>query len=177
LPAAACHIANKIVTCCSSTASSATLRNKQPLLPSHHLLPPAVLLNRKCTCCFYTTAGPATLRITSGRRLFQPGAFKLGWWAYPLGVVSTCWWIFSLVVFSLPTEYPVTGDNFNSAPVTLGATLLLASLWYWVPGIGAKKRFNGPSFDVVAFERQLLLGEVEEGAAEYAKNVPRQSLT
>jgi hypothetical protein len=134
------------------------------------------LLNRKCTCYFYTTAGPATLRITSGRRLFQPGAFKLGWWAYPLGIVSTCWWIFSLVVFSLPTEYPVTGDNFNSAPVTLGATLLLASLWYWVPGIGAKKRFNGPSFDVVAFERQLLLGEVEEGAAEYDKNVPRQPL-
>lgn len=127
------------------------------------------LLSLSTIALFVLYAGPATLRITCGRRLFLPGLFKLGCWAYPLGVISTLWWIFSLIVFSLPTEYPVTGDNFNSAPVTLGAVLLLASAWYWVPGIGAKKRFNGPSFDVVAFERQLLLGEAESGIGQPAK--------
>lgn len=63
------------------------------------------------------------------------------------------------MVFSLPTEYPVTGDTFNTAPVTLFGTLILASLWYFLPVIGARSRFKGPSFDVAAFEAAILQEE------------------
>lgn len=98
------------------------------------------------------------MRITVGRKLFQPGAFSLGRWAYPIGIVSTIWWLFSLAVFSMPIEYPVTNETFNYACVTLGATLILAIGWYYVPRVGARKRYKGPSFDMAAFEARVLSG-------------------
>lgn len=58
-------------------------------------------------------APAATLRITSGRGLFVPGPFNLGWLAYPSGIVATCWMILSTVTFSLPYEYPITAENFK----------------------------------------------------------------
>lgn len=125
---------------------------------------------------FTAPTGPATLRITVGARYFQPGPFSLGWWAYPCGIVSTLWWIFSLIVFSFPSEFPVTGDNFNSAPVTLAGVLLLAAGWYWLPVIGARGRFEGPAFDVNAFEARVMSGEGEgaEGAAAAARPTKAQ---
>jgi hypothetical protein len=62
----------------------------------------------------------------------------------------------TIIIFSLPTEKPVTTETMNFAPVTLAGVLLLASMWYWVPGVGARSRYQGPKFDMEAFERDML---------------------
>ena len=50
---------------------------------------------------------PTVARITWGRKRFTPGPWSLGAWAYPIGVVATLWVCFIVVIFSLPTQYPI----------------------------------------------------------------------
>ncbi|KAF8071033.1 BAT1 [Scenedesmus sp. PABB004] len=129
------------------------------------------LLSLSTTALFLLYAGPATLRITVGRRRFRPGAFSLGRWAYACGAAATAWWAFSLVVFSLPTVLPVSAGSFNYAPLTLVGTLGLAAAWYALPCIGGAARYAGPAFDVAAFEDALAhgaSGEAAEAAAAAA---------
>ncbi|GIL66299.1 hypothetical protein Vafri_19898 [Volvox africanus] len=88
---------------------------------------------------------PTTARILPwGARRFKPGPFHLGWAAYPIGVVATLWVGFIVVVFSLPTEYPVSRSNMNFAGVTLLATFALSFIWFYFPFIGAYTWFKGP---------------------------------
>ena len=64
------------------------------------------LLSLSTIALFLLYAGPGTIRITYGRKLFVPGPFSLGWWAYPIGILSTIWMVFATIVFCLPTELP-----------------------------------------------------------------------
>jgi len=122
------------------------------------------LLSLSTIALFLLYAGPGTIRITYGRKLFVPGPFSLGWWAYPIGILSTIWMVFATIVFCLPTELPVTLETFNYAPVTLAGTLILSIGWYIFPKYGARNRYKGPEFDLAAFEAELL-GEGGKSAA------------
>ncbi|GLI62318.1 hypothetical protein VaNZ11_004926 [Volvox africanus] len=88
---------------------------------------------------------PTTARILPwGARRFKPGPFHLGWAAYPIGLVATLWVGFIIVVFSLPTAYPVKRSNMNFAGVTLLATCALSLIWFYFPFLGAYTWFKGP---------------------------------
>lgn len=92
---------------------------------------------------------PTVVRIMPwGARRFKPGPFNLGKWAYPIGITAWLWVSFVVVVFSLPTAYPVTSSNLNYAGVTLGCTLALSLIWFFFPYYGAYKWFKGPVPDV-----------------------------
>ncbi|GFH16610.1 amino acid carrier 3, partial [Haematococcus lacustris] len=88
---------------------------------------------------------PTLARITVGRHRFKPGPWHLGNWVYPIGTIATIYMVFIVVVFSLPTEYPVDPNkNLNYAGVTLGATLAVSLIYYFFPFIGAYAWFKGP---------------------------------
>jgi hypothetical protein len=124
------------------------------------------LLSLSTITLFLLYAGPATLRITTGRHRFVPGPFNLGWAAYPIGIVSTAWWVFSLCVFSLPTEQAVTVSNLNWAPILLVITIITAIAWYMIMHNGnSSSRQRGPDIDLEAFEKaQLSMDKASEQA-------------
>jgi len=55
------------------------------------------------------------------------------------------WAACATVIFCLPTELPVNAENLNYASVALCGTFLLSNIWFFFPGIGAYKWFNGPA--------------------------------
>ena len=91
---------------------------------------------------------PITARISWGRKYFTPGPFSLGVWAYPLGVVSTMWALFSVVVFCLPIEMPVDANNLNYAAMAFSGTCFISVLMYFFPKWGAYHWFKGPAHTV-----------------------------
>ncbi len=66
-------------------------------------------------------------------------------WSIPVGCVSFIWLMFCVVIFMLPTVYPITAVTFNFAPAVLGTILLLAAgVWC----LTARFWFAGPRTDV-----------------------------
>ena len=59
----------------------------------------------------------------------------------PLNMVSImyCWYL--LIYSALPTQYPVTAQNMNWAPVMFGGVMLLSLIYYVVK---ARKTYDGP---------------------------------
>lgn len=93
---------------------------------------------------------PSFVRITFGRHRFKPGPWHLGKWAYPINIIATLWVCFAVVIFSLPTVYPVDANtNLNYAGIVLLGTLLLSVVWYWCPFIGAYRWFKGPVSEII----------------------------
>ncbi|GAQ79259.1 amino acid transporter protein [Klebsormidium nitens] len=72
---------------------------------------------------------------------FHPGPFNLGRFSPIVGWVAIIYIVFMVVVFCLPTYYPIDSNTLNYAPVTGGAVILVA-LFLWV--IVARKRYLGP---------------------------------
>ncbi|KAL0018124.1 hypothetical protein WJX77_006203 [Trebouxia sp. C0004] len=87
---------------------------------------------------------PIGLHVLASNR-FEAGAFTLGRWSVPVGYVSFTWLMFCVVIFMLPTAYPITGVTFNFAPAVLGGILLLAGV-VWC--LTARFWFAGPRTDV-----------------------------
>ena len=62
-----------------------------------------------------------------------------------MGYVLFTWLMFCVVIFMLPTAYPVVSKTFNFAPALLGGILLLAvAVWF----LTARFWFAGPRTDV-----------------------------
>ncbi|KAG2236801.1 hypothetical protein INT48_006985 [Thamnidium elegans] len=62
---------------------------------------------------------PILLRTTTSRTMFVSGPFSLGKLSITCGVISSCWLIFTYVLFITPTEAPITADNTNYATILL----------------------------------------------------------
>lgn len=77
------------------------------------------------------------LRLSS----FEPGPWNLGRFGRPVAAVAVVWIVLSSVLFMLPQASPITADNFNYAPIALGAVLLIATVWWFAT---ARRRFQGP---------------------------------
>jgi amino acid transporter len=115
---------------------------------------------------------PITARISWGRAYFTPGPFHLGVAAYPLGVVSTLWMLFSTVVFCLPTQMPVDAENLNYAAAAFGGVTLLSCVTFFFPRFGAYAWFRGPVHTVdaclPAYAAPAGKGDEAEGVAAAA---------
>ena len=74
---------------------------------------------------------------------FKPGPYYMGdgWLGAIANVWCALWTLFVCVVFSLPTELPVTASNMNyAAPINV-AVVLIAGLWYV---FSAHRHYQGP---------------------------------
>ncbi|KAH7909898.1 APC amino acid permease [Hygrophoropsis aurantiaca] len=74
---------------------------------------------------------------------FKPGPYYMGdgWLGWAANVNCIVWTLFVCVIFSLPTEFPVTAVNMNySAPITVGV-IVLSGAWYL---LGAHRHYHGP---------------------------------
>jgi amino acid transporter len=130
------------------------------MLGSHTALNAVLSLSTIALVVCYVS--PTLARITWGRRRFTPGPFNLGKWAYPIGGLACSWALFSAVVFCLPTEKPVTVDNLNYAAVAFLGTLGISLVWFYCPGIGAYRWFEGPFREVDV--DVVVSGAVDNGA-------------
>lgn len=72
---------------------------------------------------------------------FKPGPWHLGKFSMFINAWAIIWTTFVTIIFIMPTELPVTGDNMNYALVFLAA-ILIASLIYWYAG--GRKWYTGP---------------------------------
>ncbi|KAI5119557.1 hypothetical protein M0805_005621 [Coniferiporia weirii] len=78
---------------------------------------------------------------------FKPGPFYMGpgllGWAANITCIS--WTIFVSVIFSIPTNLPVTKENMNYASVITGGVVILSGAWYL---LGAHRHYKGPTSNI-----------------------------
>ncbi|KAI9319553.1 amino acid permease-domain-containing protein [Zopfochytrium polystomum] len=108
-------------------------------------------------------------RITLTRKTFRQGAYNLGRYSVPMGVVAVMFGLIVAVCLCLPTSYPVTVDTLNFAPIIFASWLVLC-LGYWV--VSASFWFRGP---VKEIEDEKILN-LEE-SIEDSEEGPRKETT
>jgi amino acid transporter len=86
-------------------------------------------------------AVPIILRHTYYRDKFVPAHFSLGRWGPLCGAMAGTFLTGTSVMFTLPTVYPVTMENFNYTIVVLAGALCAAGI-YWIGY--ARHTFKGP---------------------------------
>lgn len=101
---------------------------------------------------YISYAIPLGLRLFYMGDDFQKGPFHLGSFSTPIGIVAFVYLCFACVIFMLPYLYPVTAENLNYAPVTVGAVLVISITW-WV--LGANKWFTGPRRNTDSDEEEV----------------------
>jgi amino acid transporter len=69
---------------------------------------------------------------------FVPGRWNLGRWSPVIGWVAVVWVAFIVVLFMLPPASPITGGNFNYAPVAVGVVVVFATVSWFA---GGRKHF------------------------------------
>ena len=88
---------------------------------------------------------PILLRLTVSRSTFRKSAFDLGAWSVPIGWTAVIWLFLTSIVFVLPTRVDkdgrVTVSNFNWTSAVLGAILLLAMVYWYLPAPYGAKHF------------------------------------
>jgi choline transport protein len=59
--------------------------------------------------------------------------FDLGKWGYPINIMSVCWSLLIIVMFSFPMYLPVIGyiEDMNWSIAIVGATIVFPGIW-WV---------------------------------------------
>ncbi|KAH7884964.1 APC amino acid permease [Phlebopus sp. FC_14] len=85
---------------------------------------------------------------------FKPGPYYMGdgWLGCVANVWCATWTVFICVVFSLPTEWPVTAANMNYAIVIVVTVVAAAGLWYMV---SAHRHYRGPASGALNSERRV----------------------
>ncbi|KAH0832163.1 amino acid permease [Lanmaoa asiatica] len=74
---------------------------------------------------------------------FKPGPYYMGdgWIGIIANVWCALWTFFVCVVFSLPTQMPVTAANMNYASVITVGVIVISGLWYL---LSAHQHYHGP---------------------------------
>ncbi|KAJ8652213.1 hypothetical protein O0I10_012174 [Lichtheimia ornata] len=106
---------------------------------------------------------PIVLRITVARKTFQPGPWNLGRFSTIVGVISSCWLIFTCCLFICPTEAPITPDNMNYAIVPFAFIMILSGGYF---ALFARKWFTGPVR--VIDGQEVVLGDDDDSAPKSA---------
>ncbi|KAF4568205.1 hypothetical protein EYR40_010395 [Pleurotus pulmonarius] len=104
--------------------------------------------------------------------VFKPGPFYmgdgiLGW---SCNLICIAWTIFVCIIFSFPTDLPVTPDNMNYASVITFGVIFLAFLWYF---LGAHKHYTGPQSNIHATHSD----EHVHGSGDFKEKDPSQTTT
>ncbi|KND02747.1 uncharacterized protein SPPG_01830 [Spizellomyces punctatus DAOM BR117] len=104
------------------------------------------IFNCAALALYISYAIPILMRITYGRKTFQPGPFSLGSFSVPIGTVACCFVLVQIPVQLFPLG-PVTNPlDMNYAVVVLG-TILIGSLgWFF---LGARRWFQGPRLTIL----------------------------
>ncbi|KAL3702105.1 hypothetical protein R1sor_020127 [Riccia sorocarpa] len=84
---------------------------------------------------------PIFFKLTLGRKTFAPGHINLGPFSTFINWVAVLWVLTLVVLFSLPTIYPIEANTLNYTPIAVGI-LLLYALGYWF--LSARHWFKGP---------------------------------
>jgi len=84
---------------------------------------------------------PIFLKLTSGRKVFQPSRFNLGRLSGPIGWAACLWGVASSVALFFPQEAPITTSNMNYA-IAIFPAILLSAVIYW--RLAARFTFKGP---------------------------------
>jgi amino acid permease (GABA permease) len=100
---------------------------------------------------------PTFLRLRLGSR-FVRGPWHLGRWSRPIGIIACIWVAFITVLFMLPTESPITRDDFNYTVVAVVAVIGFAGIWWLV---SAHKWFTGPRVQGSAEELAAMEAELD----------------
>lgn len=124
---------------------------------------------------------PIVLRITVARKTFQPGMYQhmhatawiahflwlgpwnLGRFSTVVGVISSCWLIFTCCLFICPTEAPITPDNMNYAIVPFAFIMILSGGYF---ALFARKWFTGPVR--VIDGQEVVLGDDDDSVPKSA---------
>lgn len=126
---------------------------------------------------------PIVLRITVARKTFQPGMllairneslqsahifyllgpWNLGRFSTIVGVISSCWLIFTCCLFICPTEAPITPDNMNYAIVPFAFIMIFSGGYF---ALFARKWFTGPVR--VIDGQEVVLGDDDDSAPKSA---------
>ncbi|CAI5531224.1 unnamed protein product [Closterium sp. Naga37s-1] len=89
---------------------------------------------------------PVFFRIIQSDKDFAPGPFFLANYIGHTGgkcvhVLALTYVVYTMVVFVIPTEYPVTAENFNYAAVGIVVVVAMFLLWWF---LDAHRWFKGP---------------------------------
>ncbi|KAH8823842.1 APC amino acid permease [Flagelloscypha sp. PMI_526] len=80
-----------------------------------------------------------------GENDFTPGPFTLGKLGLPVGIISVVFMTFMGIIFMFPSAPTVeTAGDMNYDVVVLGGVLALATIYYFLPKVGARIWFTGP---------------------------------
>ena len=83
---------------------------------------------------------------------FKPGPYYMGdgWIGVFANVWCALWTFFVCVVFSLPTQLPVTATNMNYAAIIIVGVIALSVVWYL---LGAHRHYHGPVSNLPSGEK------------------------
>ncbi|KAJ7142136.1 APC amino acid permease [Mycena crocata] len=112
-------------------------------------------------CQYVVYSIPIAARFLGGKQ-FTRGPFHLGIFSLPVAVAAVCWMVFMIVVLMFPGSPTVDSTSMNYSCVVLGGTLLFATVYYYIPGIGGRHWFQGPVKNVNYIAR----GDSEKSGAE-----------
>ncbi|KAI9270486.1 amino acid/polyamine transporter I [Phascolomyces articulosus] len=107
---------------------------------------------------------PIVLRITVARKSFSPGPWNLGRFSTIVGVLSSCWLLFTCCLFICPTEAPITADNMNYAIAPFAFIMLLSGGYFAIWG---RKWFTGPVR--VVNGKEVVLGDDDDSIPSVTK--------
>ena len=84
-----------------------------------------------------------------------------GWFGAFANVWCALWTFFVCVVFSLPTQIPVTAINMNYAAVITVGVIVISGLWYV---LSAHRHYHGPVSNLPTGEAGGIVEEHDEKA-------------
>lgn len=77
---------------------------------------------------------PVIILLVRGRKILPPHPnFDLGKWGYPINVISVCWSLIIIVMYSFPMYVPITDPNIswmNWSIIIVGATVLFPGAYF-----------------------------------------------
>jgi len=97
------------------------------------------------TICLYISCVLPILCKLIYPKTFVHGPFHLGRFSILINIISVLWVSFIVVLFVLPSVYPVTAKTMNYASVGVGALIIFAGLGYI---LSARYWFHGPIANV-----------------------------
>ncbi|BDA41316.1 Amino-acid permease BAT1 [Coccomyxa sp. Obi] len=95
-----------------------------------------------CVALYFSYCVPILMRILFAKN-FQPGPFNMARFQPYLNILTFVWIIFSTVCVILPSQLPVTTDNLNWTPITVGIALAVIFAAWYLPVWGARNWYSG----------------------------------
>ncbi|KAJ9641679.1 hypothetical protein H2204_002741 [Knufia peltigerae] len=94
---------------------------------------------------------PVIVSLLGGRTHLREGSWDFGKLGAFCNVITICWTLFIIPVFSFPFFNPVTLEGMNYASVVFVGGVTISAVWYFVWG---KKNYEGPPVRADEVERR-----------------------